>query len=371
MHITSWRHVPTTGRLVIDTLLQKIKDSDIFACDLTYLNHNVLFELGYAIGLNKKIWITLNTSITNTERNYKKLHNTLVPIGYASYANKGEILTSIYNEELWKNHASGIFGLPPTATRKANGPNLFFMKSNVPTDASIKLGSLVYKNTIFSNPIIDDPNETPSGDLKWYMDSIHQTDAVIAHLVSHNHQGATWHNAKCSFVCGLALGVGKHVFMLAHEPFECPFDYKELLRTHHSAAECRRLAAEWLEQIRSPITTHWSDLAGYQEEQEASLALRQLSAGQFLAENEYGEAEQYFVPTSAYQEALSGRTAIFVGRKGAGKTASLYALERELRSDKRNHVCVIKPVDYEVDGIVRVLKQSIARSEKGFLVESL
>ncbi len=371
MHITSWRNLPTTGKIVIDAILKEIRNSAIFACDLTYINHNVLFELGYAIGCKKKVWITLNPAISNAERNYRKLNNTLVPIGYSPYANKGEVLASIYKEQLWEDTTSTLLGSYNEPSRHVTRPNLLFLRSNISTDASIRLADFLYKSSLFPERIIDDPNETPSEGLQWYINSIHQTDAIIAHLASNIHEGGLWHNAKCSFVCGLALGMENNVFMLAHEPFECPFDYQQLLRTHDSAATCRRLAADWLDQIRSPLTSYSRDLAGYRGEEAASVALQELSAGQFLAENEYGDAEQYFVSTSAYQEALSGRTAIFVGRKGAGKTASLYALERELRRDSRNHVCVIKPVEYEIDGIVRVPKQSIARSEKGFLVESL
>ena len=49
----------------------------------------------------------------------------------------------------------------------------------------------------------------------------------------------------------------------------------------------------------------------------------------------------------------------------------MYAMRAALTDDKRNHVCVIKPVGYEIDGLVRVLKSIINKSERGYLIESL
>ena len=59
-----------------------------------------------------------------------------------------------------------------------------------------------------------------------------------------------------------------------------------------------------------------------------------------------------------------------IGRKGSGKTAILYKLQNEFLSDKRNHVCLIKPIGYELDGIVSMLNQTLPISEKGYLFES-
>lgn len=374
IRITSWRSLQTTGKVLIDTILQEIRDSDIFACDLTYINHNVLFELGYAIGANKRIWITLNTTITDAVRHYKRLTTTLASVGYASYANQRDIVQRFYDEAPWETPHSTFLShthTQPRPIRPSRTPTLLFLKSSIPTDSSIALDGLSEKAPPFGKRLVDDPNEIPLLDRQWYLDNVRRADAILAHLVSDNHEGKQWHNVKCSFVSGLALGMGKHVFMLAHEPFACPFDYQELLRTHSRSDECTQLANQWFNSIRPSIRSHWDSIDSYKAEQAASLALQQLSAGQSLAENEDDVADSYFVMTSAYRQALSGSSAIFVGRRGTGKTANLYAIERELRRDKRNHVCVIKPVEYEVDGLVRVLRQSIARSEKGFLVESL
>ena len=67
---------------------------------------------------------------------------------------------------------------------------------------------------------------------------------------------------------------------------------------------------------------------------------------------------------------LNFEYSILIGRKGTGKTANLYKLKEEFEKDVRNHVCVIKPIGYELKGIISMLEKSLKESEKGYLVES-
>ena len=47
--IVKWEDLRISGTIIATEIFEYIKNCDKFACDLTYLNHNVLFELGYAI----------------------------------------------------------------------------------------------------------------------------------------------------------------------------------------------------------------------------------------------------------------------------------------------------------------------------------
>lgn len=76
--------------------------------------------------------------------------------------------------------------------------------------------------------------------------------------------------------------------------------------------------------------------------------------------------------TAPYTEALrTTQYLIYVGRKGTGKTANLFQIEQTLLKDKRNHVCVIQPVDYELEGVVKLLSSNISKTNPGYLSESL
>ena len=60
-----------------------------------------------------------------------------------------------------------------------------------------------------------------------------------------------------------------------------------------------------------------------------------------------------------------------VGRKGSGKTAIFLKLGSKLAENKRNLVCVIKPIAYDLEGVVSLLKKYKERDAKGYAIESL
>jgi len=238
----------------------------------------------------------------------------------------------------------------------------------VETDASIRLSRKV---SLLKIPnIVDDPHEVRIQSLSWYAQEVNRAFAVIVHFLSQDHTGYRLHNAKNSFVSGIAYGFAKHLLMLAHEPFDSPIDYRELLKTHSTAAGCESHADNWLRKIEQSYDQRGVASRHYEEELRAQSELQQIAIGDPVAEHEADNLLEYFVTTAAYAEAVSAKRSILVGRKGSGKTAILYKLADELGSDPRNHVCTIKPVAYELEGILRMLQQSLEASEKGFLTES-
>ena len=59
-HVQSWGDLRIGGRLVISSVLSAIDEPDLSIFDVSTLSPNVLFELGYAIGRARRIWILLD-----------------------------------------------------------------------------------------------------------------------------------------------------------------------------------------------------------------------------------------------------------------------------------------------------------------------
>ena len=97
INAVTWEDLKKSGSFIDKEILQHIKQCSYFACDLTYLNHNVLFELGYAIALNKNIFIFLNEDIEQAKSNY--LNFFLKNIKYTPFKNSKEILSKLQNKE--------------------------------------------------------------------------------------------------------------------------------------------------------------------------------------------------------------------------------------------------------------------------------
>jgi hypothetical protein len=368
VEIDSWKSTKVSGKFIMTTICKTIDDKDIFLCDLTNLNHNVLFELGFAIAKKKRIWILLDPSIEKSTANYEKF-KLLTTVGYSPCSNSHEIVKAFYEEQPYRDLESTIYkDAIESVINPQEKPTLLYLKSGIETEASMKLSRRVDKSQIPS--IVDDPNEVRIQTLSWYAQKVYSAYAVIAHFLSLEHAGWILHNAKNSFVSGLAFGFGKPLLMLAHEPYESPIDYRELLKTHRTAAEGERVGSSWLDEVEHKYSQLAVESVKYAEELKASTELQKIAIGDPIAEHESEDLLGYFIRTAAYNEALASKHLIVVGRKGSGKTAILYKLANEITSDTRNHVCIIKPIAYQLEGILRMLQQALAESEKGYLIES-
>ena len=366
--IEGWKSKSLSGKFIMVEICKAIESCDIFICDLTTLNHNVLFELGYAIAKKKRIWILLDPNIQDSKRNYEKF-KLITTVGYTPYSNSQEIENEFYKEKPWLDLENTIYKDAIESiiiTRKED--SLLYLKSGIETESSIKLSQSVndYRIPI----IVDDPNEVRTQTLSWYAIETFNAFAVIVHFLSPTHVGWRLHNAKNSIVSGIAFGFGKNLLMLAHDPYDSPIDYRELLKTHKTAEICKTYADSWLKEIEAKYVEKETDVHQFEKKLKAHSELQSITIGDPVAEHESEALHEYFIRTAEYIAALESRQSLFIGRKGHGKTAILYRLRHELKSNLRNHVCVIKPVAYELEGILQMLQQSLSTSEKGFLIES-
>jgi nucleoside 2-deoxyribosyltransferase len=69
---SNFNKVVVGGKVIISEILRNIDDCDIFIADVTGVNANVMFELGYAIGVKKRIWLTLDGTRASAKRDYEQ-----------------------------------------------------------------------------------------------------------------------------------------------------------------------------------------------------------------------------------------------------------------------------------------------------------
>jgi hypothetical protein len=366
--ILGWKELAVSGRVIVSAICDEIRKRDLFVADVTTLNPNVLFELGYAIAHHKRIWLVLDPNIERAKLDFERFQ-LLTTIGFHPYSNSQDIVTGFYSDQPYDKLDQVLYrellqATSPVAKRDA----LLYLKSDVATEASTRIARRVTAGPLPS--VVDDPKEVRVQPFSWYVQQVTSGFAIACHLLSTDYTGWELHNAKHALVAGLAHGLSKPLLMLAHEPYVSPIDYHDLLRTHRTAAMAEAILDDWLLPLIDAYDKRIKEKEQYQQEALAQGELRGIAIGDPIAEFESERLTEYFVPTAAYNEALRSKHSIFVGRKGTGKTASLYKLAEELSADPRNHVCVVKPVDYELQGLLEMLAQELARSEKGYLIES-
>ena len=368
VEILSWTKLQIGGRILISTICAEIDQRDIFIADITQLNSNVLFELGYAIARNRRIWLMLDGGVDRPHPEVRgfQLLNT---IGYRTYNNQYEIETAFHDDRPYMtlDHTTYRDLLHSIVGRPEN--KLLYLRSLISTDASIKLSRRIDRSRLPSTT--DDPTEARIQRLSWYAEHTRSAIAIVAHLLSQSHKGWQYHNAKISFVCGMAHGFNQPVLMLAHAPYESPLDYQDMLITHNTAAQCMAAANGWLDSRERDCQETRIRIRDQDQKRADYSTLQDIALGDPIAEHETDTLGAYFIETAAYKDALVSKYSIFIGRKGTGKTASLFQLAEELSSDMRNHICIVKPVAYEMDGLLCILADVSAMSERGYLLESL
>jgi hypothetical protein len=366
-----WEELKVAGRYVIDQIQAAIKSADVAGFDVTKINHNVMFELGFAIGANRKIWLFRDISDAQSQRNWDRI-KMLTTIGYSPVVSAQDLIDE-WNKQRPDLTPDTVFERSISESlADADRPSLFYLLGLHQTDAERKIYRRIRDEEaagIFLR--FADPVEAAVLPLTWYAQQIYASEAVVAHLTSPERVDADVHNARCAFVSGLASGMGKPVFMLAEGDFLTPIDYRDLAFNYPSAAAAARRAGEWLDAHLLQARTRAA--AGTIRARSLSLlvGLRQLRLGDPVAENETDSLAEYFVETAAYDDLIEDRQPIFVGRKGTGKTANLLAAADQLEGDKRNLVVVIKPYSYELESIGELVKKYREIGEQGYLIESL
>ncbi|PSB25989.1 P-loop ATPase, Sll1717 family [Stenomitos frigidus] len=362
--LKSWRSQTINGKLIIDEVTRAIDEADYFCVDLTGFSDNVIFELGYAMAKDKAIFLIFDNTHIESVRRYKEF-SALTTTGYQSYINTTDIVSAfnsfIFNdttqEKQKKKQKQGL--------DNSRHP-LLFLKNQFDNIYSQAISNQILKYKIPCST--DDASENRIQPLEWYLQKLNK--AVLIEFSSIDRSGYQIQNSKCSLIAGFALGCNLDLLMLAEEPYEVPIDYRDLLVKYNRKKRCEEIVADFLAPLKDRLLEYIYQQKTSQQIKNELTKLQQISFGEFLAENESEELPYYYVQNFNIPALIKNDYNIVIGRKGTGKTATLYYLKSLLEKDSRNHVCLIKPVNFEIDALVKILQVSSEEYEKSYLVES-
>ncbi len=370
VYIKTWEEYTEGGSLIINTICQAIDGSKLFFADLTGLNPNVMFELGYAIARDKRVWLIFDDTYEEAKKMFEQLR-VLTTTLYVSCCNSEDIIEGFYKHNPLPTIEKTIFQTEIKRNLKPSSfPNILQMKSEHQDEAAVAVSGLLQKK-FAKNIIIDDPRESTVQSLTWYGSNIFNSIGVVCQFMSPNREGAKLQTARHALVCGMAYGWNKEILMFAEDDFWTPIDYRDLVKHYKSSSDALRYLEKWLPPVEEALKAKL-EAAEVQPTARLATDLMNLRFGEHIAENEERELiDDYFVPTAAYQDALRGNQIVFIGRKGSGKTANLIKLEHEHKKSIHNVVCIVKPERYQMQGIVDLLKHCQNRQVKGNTIESL
>jgi hypothetical protein len=366
-----WESLSVGGRFVITEITKAIRGADLAVFEVTGLNQNVMFELGYAIGAEKRVWLLYDPTDHLAERRWRQLR-LLTTVGYAPYANAEHIRVAFAKDQPHLATETIFEQAIVPALQEALFSSLFYVTSpyNSEAERDIRRRVLEEQRQGISCQI-DDASESSVQPLSWYAQQIYAASAVVVHLLSPSRTGADVHNARSALIAGLAHGMDRPLLMVAHEDYPAPIDYQDLLYVYRSANEAASYVDRWLNRTLAGLHASDRDTTVRRRRMHLATELRSLRLGEYVAENEVDILDEYFIETAAFDQVLSARTMVFVGRKGTGKTANLLRASEILRADRRQLVCVVKPYGYEMDSVVRLMQRFAGADSQSYVVEAL
>ena len=330
--LETWRQMDIPGRFLADSILQKIDLADLVAADITRLNFNVTFEVGYAIGRQKRTFLISNSAFIPDEKAISQLgiYDTL---GHKSYENSDELSDCLASVQ-------DISPLEFPSYEIDRAPNLCSRYPAQDRRLSLRIISKIKKSRISFRSY--DPKEQARLSTFEAYRSVAKSLAVVVNLLSSNATDARLNNLRAAFLAGIAYGLEKETIIFQEGDEPVPLDYRDFVSVYKHPLDVDayindlvpRVAEGLLSYSNKPVETQ-GFLAG-------------LDLGDPAAENEVTKLSEYYVETDEFHKVLAGEVRLVVGRKGSGKTA-LFFRTRDIRRENRQLIVLdLKPEGHQL-----------------------
>ena len=210
--VQSWRETDVAGRFIAEQVINKIDGVQAFIADVTELNFNVTYELGFALARGKRTVLVRRKGLALSPPLVTDV-GIFDTIGYSEYQNADDLEAIIRNLVDPTPTLKNIYPLNQTAP-------LFLIEARLRTDQVTRIVSRVKKARLFFRSF--DPQETPRLSAGVAFEQIAQSFGVLVHLLPERIADAPVHNLQSAFLAGLADGFGKVLPDFAGRRGTCP-----------------------------------------------------------------------------------------------------------------------------------------------------
>jgi hypothetical protein len=349
-----WEENDISGRPLTDPIFGTIAASDILIADVTQLNFNVTFEIGYAIGLGKRVYLTRNSNFPRDQNLADKIgiYDTL---GFQAYTEEKSLT------ELIKSYST-TSGIPLRKLINTKAP-LYLLQSPQSNTAMLAIISRIKKTRLGYRSYL--PSDEPRLSATKAIDYISACLGVVIPLLPATFVDADVHNIRAAFVAGLAVAMNKVTLILQPAGGPAPLDVRDMVTTFAQP-----------EDIADAVASFALDVTErFQADDPLPLPkgnfLAELAIGDAVAENEFQTLRSYYVRTDQFKRASRGEVNMIVGRKGAGKTALFAQLRDEKRANVQNIVVDLKPEGYQLIRLKEDVLDYLAEGARTHLITAL
>jgi len=359
---STWEDLPIAGSLLVTTICERIDASQAVVAEVSSMNPNVLFEMGFAVARNKPVWLAYDESDTEAERLWNEV-GIFSTIARTEYGGNAEILIAKYFKEP-PYEQQPIAGTLLAGARQREANAVFAPSLPTRISAAVALESLLERQSHLK--ILGSSEDLILAPLQFYVCEIYRSSAVILHLLGPQRRRSADHNARASFLAGFAYGLDLPLIMVVESGYRTPIDFKDLLFEYETSAVLQERVKAWLNSIpKTPGTQRRLGRMALDIE----LPIR--TFGQYVAEYEIEELSNYYIQTNEFTAVVAGDAQVYTGRKGTGKTATMSQVTKELALDRRNLVVPIKPSSYELGGLIDLSKSLGTSAHSEYLLMTI
>lgn len=325
-----WSRLDISGHAIAASVEQWIDDADAFIGDLSVVNHNVTYEVGYAVGQGKPVRLIRSTQFPFEGAKAVGLLDT---IAHDSYDLR-HALAAIFRKADVTPHWP--------RTDKVRKQPIFLLQPPQPTEISLRTISAVKKiaRVRFRN---FNPAEISRLTATEAYEKVTASSGLIVFWDARSEPDAWRNNQRAAFMFGVARGNGIPAILIANQQIRLPLDLDDLATRWQNVEDCDGIIA----QFRLDVADYENDLPDHRPEKSRN-TLEIINCGDPVAENEAENLSDIFLETDAFQRALDGQANVLVGRKGSGKTAIFLQVRDDCRRDKQNIVIDLIPDGYQL-----------------------
>lgn len=354
LDIHLWEENDISGRPLTDPIFEHISSADMLFADVTVMNFNVTFEIGFALGLGKRVHLVRDKNIGRQTSLITRI-GIFDTLGFVSYT-EGASLAALLQD------AQPDKAIPLNKTPNIKSPVyvLNTPESNAPMIAivaRVKRARLGFKSFI--------PQEESRLSAIKAVDDVSACLGAIIPLLPASFVDAEVHNIRAAFVAGMAFAMGKATLILQPPNGPAPLDVRDMVKTFSQADDISDYVAEFALDVTEKL----------QADDPLPVSkgnfLAELSIGDAIAENEFQTLGEYYLRTDQFGRASRGEVNLVVGRKGAGKTALFSQLRNEKRTNVRNIVVDLKPEGYQLIRLKEDVLDYLAEGARTHLITAL
>lgn len=348
-----WEETEIAGRFIIEPILAHINDCEVLAADVTRLNFNVTYEIGYAIARKRRLFLTRNSAMIADDLLIREvgIYDTL---GYKPYQQARELATMLAK-------VSDFRALDIPAANASEKSPVYIVLPKARTDFEVHLLSQVKKARLRFRSF--DPEEQGRLSGPEAIRNVAISYGVIVPLIPTNRRDAEVHNLRAAFVAGLAHGMERELLLLQFGEDPVPLDYRDFVKHINNERQIDGHIAEF-----APSITELLQSGAPRVVSQPKTFLGQLNLGASAAENEMSELSEYYLETDEYRKVSRGEVQLVAGRKGSGKSALFFRVRDKHRPGRYNIVLDLRPESFQLRKFKDVVLVDLEQGTKEHII---